>query len=310
MRNEIFEGFEPIDYVSVVEQAKNTQNIVFECFNGTVGAIELETHLKEGIKEIGGRPLSFGAMRTLKLVNDYDTFINESDFNLQIEAVGRLEMEHFWRVIALNNSYKVVNKATTYGNSSIWQIAKGKHTIGFLLNNMTFDGQNSYYLWSLREKTVNGQVFSNKGFTNELFFKILKYPSCKSINGKYASRFGKSANITMSNGETAIGAWSILETKDSIAFYGEMKKHDWLTRQDKQLLKLARKSKGGASFDCYIESLEEELEQISSDIQGLSYCEAYELLIRKQEIENKLIELSEEDNSLNPESKVEDMFYY
>ena len=123
-----------------LEYPKTNKTVIFDCFCGSVSAIEEETHKKDGLAQIGDRPLSFGAKRTLQLVSDFDDFVNDPDFKMGIYSVGKLEMENFWRFIGQKNQYSISNKGTTYGGSSIWVIKKGKSVFGFLLNNMTFDG--------------------------------------------------------------------------------------------------------------------------------------------------------------------------
>lgn len=300
----IFEGYEAIDYEMTVKRAENITDIVFDCFCGSMSAIEAETYAKDGLNEIGASPLSFEATRTLQLVSDFDDFINTSDFNLRIEEVGKLEMEHFWRVIRSRNSYKVANYGKTYGNSGIYQIAKNKKTIGFLLNNMTFDGQNSYYLWSLREKQIGNEVFSNKGDTLALFFKIAKYPSF----------IEKLTNKIASNGETAINAWSVLESKESRSFYTEMKKHDWLNDGDKALLKAIRKMDRVASFDSRIEAIEARILKLKEDIAeyeesedtDTSVFDYFDWKAELEKLEDTLVSYGEEHNSEAPVTTLED----
>lgn len=267
-----------------------TVESVFEKFNGTVTAVESENDCQ--------------------LVSDYDNFINAVDFDLRIYAIRKLENENFWRVLCDKNDYMVVNMAKTYGKSSIYQIAKGKNTIGFYLNNMLHDGQTTYFLWSYREKQIGGNVLSNKTIVNQLFEANRQYPKVTTYSNGKMNRWGQIIAKLETNGATTLNAYEVLEKKDSIVFYTELKKHNVLSKQDKQLLRLIHKKQGGQTFDCYMESLENELEEINDMLPDLDYLESYDLQIRKEEIENQLLSFSEEDNSLNPESRVEDMFYY
>lgn len=276
--------------LNLVLSETETVESVFEKFNGTVTAVESENDCQ--------------------LVKDYDNFINAPDFNLRIYAVRKLENENFWRVLNNKNDYKIVNMAKTHGKSSIYQIARGKSTIGFYLNNMLHDGQTTYFLWSYREKTYKMGVLSNKQTVDRLFLATKAYPEVKQFKNGKLNRWGQIIAKLEANGATTLNAYEVLEKKDSITFYTELKQHNVLSKADKQLLRLIHKKQGGQTFDCYIESLENELEEINDMLPDLDYLEAYDLQIRKEEIENQLLSFSEEDNSLNPESRVEDMFYY
>lgn len=311
--NNYLEGYKKKDN-TVVEYNKTNKTVVFNCFCGTVSAIEEETYRKDGLAQIGDSPLSFGANRTLQLVSDFDNFINDPDFKMGIYSVGKLEMENFWRVIGQKNQYAISNKGTTYGGSSIWVITKGKSVFGFLLNNMTFDGQNSYFLFSIKETRHGDTVLTNNGAVKKLFVSNNKYPAQLGHNGQYLTRFGKIIQKIASNGETAIGAWSVLESEDSRFFYGELKKHNWLNQSDKQLLKAIRKTRKPMSFDCLIEATEDRKSELEAKI--AEYYDSEEapfpvsVLVHYEweleEITSNLSDWTEEDNSLRVDSNLND----
>lgn len=312
--NNYLEGFAPEDSKMTVEYPETNKSVVFDCFCGSVSAIEAETHRKDGLAQIGDCPLSFGANRTLQLVSDFDNFVNDPDFKMGIYSVGKLEMENFWRVINQKNQYAISNKGTTYGGSSIWVTTKGKSVFGFLLNNMTFDGQNSYFLFSIKEKQYGDTVLTNKRAVKRLFVSNKKYPAELGHNGQYLTHFGKIIQKIASNGETAIGAWSILEPEDSRFFYGELKKHNWLTQSDKQLLKAIRKTRKPMSFDCLIEATEDRKSELEDKIAEYYDSEEAPFPISDlvhyewelEEITSNLSDWTEEDNSLRIDSDLED----
>lgn len=315
-KNNYLEGFCQEDSKMTVEYPKTNKSVIFDCFCGSVSAIEAETHRKDGLAQIGDRPLSFGANRTLQLVSDFDNFVNAPDFKMGIYSVGKLEMENFWRFIGQKNQYAISNKGTTYGGSSIWVITKGKSVFGFLLNNMTFDGQNSYFMFSIKEKQHGDTVLTNKGAVKRLFTSNNKYPAELGHNGQHLTRFGKITQKIASNGETAIGAWSVLKSEDSRFFYGELKKHNWLNQSDKQLLKAIKKTRKPMSFDCLIEATEDRKSELEAKIAEYYNSEEAQFPISDlvhyewelEEINSNLSDWTEEDNSLSSISELDDYY--
>lgn len=310
-------GFEENESKMTVEYNETNKSVVFDCFCGSVSAIEAETHRKDGLAQIGDRPLSFEANRKLQLVSDFDNFINAPDFKMGIYAIGKLEMENFWRFIGQKNQYAISNKGTTYGGSSIWVIKKGNSVFGFLLNNMTHDGQNSYFLFSIKEKQHGDTVLTNKKAVKRLFVSNNKYPSELGHNGQYMTRFGQITQKIASNGETAIGAWSVLESEDSRFFYGELKKHNWLNQSDKQLLKAIKKTRKPMSFDCLIEATEDRKSELEAKIAEYYNSEEAPFPISDlvhyewelEEITSNLSDWTEEDNSMRVDSDLDDYMW-
>lgn len=308
------EGFAPEDSKMTVEYPETNKSVVFDCFCGSVSAIEAETHRKDGLAEIGDRPLSFEAKRTLELVSDFDEFINSPDFKMGIYSVRKLEMENFWRFINRKNSFSISNKAVSNGKTAIWEITNRDKVFGFLLNNMTFDGQNSYFLFSIKEKQCGDTVFTNKGTVKRLFVSKNRYPSEFGANGHDLTRFGRIVKEIVSNGETAIGAWAVLEPEDSRFFYGELKRHNWLNQSDKQLLKAIRNTHKPMSFDCLIEATEDRKSELEAKI--AEYYDSEEELFpvsdlvhyewELDEIKSKLSDWTQEDNSMRVDSDLED----
>lgn len=300
-----------------------TVDQVFNKFNDTIDCIELETYKKEGLPNKGFYPLSFSGTRTLKLVNEYDDFINDVKNHLKVYAIHKLENENFWRVMNLKNDFKVVNMSETYGKTSVYQIGYRGETIGFYLNDKTHDGQITYFMWNYKEKTFKNKVISNKNLINKLFLTNRKYPSEFGNNKKYLTRFGQITKKLSDNGKTAINAWEILDKKDNIFFYGELKKHNFLSKQDKKLLKEIRKTRKVISIDSLMESLEDRkewLEERINEFYSFEPSEDKELLypirelayheLELKDIKKSLNELKtrEEDNSLDRETTLNDYF--
>ena len=344
--NNYLEGFCPEDSKMTVEYPTTNKAVVFDCFCGSVSAIEEETHRKDGLAGIGYAPLSYGATRTLQLVSDFDDFVNAPDFQIGLYAVGKLEMENFWRVIAQRNNFAICNKAVSDGKSAIWEITKGGKVFGFLLNNMTFDGQNSYFLFCLKEKQVRETVLSTKTVAKQLFIQKGKFPKELGHNGKYLSRWGKIVSKLDSVGGTTINAWSILESEDARVFYGELKKHNVLSEADKGILKEIRKIGYTKPFSAIVEEAEAELKATENRIEELeetveyaevsienlfngaelketanaevlnqlvelvndSIIELQEAETELSEIKAKLLDLTEENNSEAPETTVDDYY--
>lgn len=319
-------GFEPEDSNLTVEYPETNKTVVFDCFCGSVDAIESETYRKDGLAGIGYAPLSYGATRTLQLVSDFDDFVNDSEFKIGLYTVGKLEMENFWRVIRQNKGFRVLNYAITDGKSGIYEIGKGKSVFGFLLNNMTFDGQNSYFLFCLKEKQTEHGVISTKTTAKKLFIQKGRYPTVKTLNNGKMNRWGRVLNELESVGATAINAWSVLESEDSRFFYAELKKHNVFTKSDKQLLKSIRKYGFTRSFDCILEDIEEEMEELETKMEDLEETVAYGEVfsdfkfIRNakfelraveneyEEIRTKWLELTEENNSETVDTTIDDYY--
>ena len=300
---------------------------VFDRFNDSVSTIEAENEYAVELTEIYGGQVPFEAMRVREFVSDYDNFINAPNFETDIFSVGKLEMENFWRFLDQYNPYRIVNRAETYGKTAIYQFAKGKHTVGFLLNNMTHDGQNSVCLTS-----VSHSANARKPFT-----ETKRYPTCsyskravvrqnketgeyEKVSGEYRTvpnRWARVLKELNSVGASAVDAWLVLETADSKFFYGEMKKHNWLTESDKQVLKSIRKMPRVSSFDCLLEVAEAELREAEAELEAnptvelgngsvVPNYEAYEVFQEKQ---LKYWRLTEEHNSDVPKTTLEDYLW-
>ena len=299
-----------------------TLNQVFQKFNDTIDCIELETFKKDGLPNKGYYPVSFKSARTLKLVDDYDEFINSVNNHLKVYSIQKLENENFWRVINLKNDFKVVNMSETYGKTSVYQIGYKNETIGFYLNDKLHDGQITYFMWSYKEKTFKNKVISNKNLIRKLFLENKNYPS-EFTNNKRLTRFGRITETIKENNKSSVDAWKILKKEDSIFFYGELKKHNFLSKQDKKLLKEIRKTRKVISIDSLMESLEDRkewLEERINEFYSFEPSEDKELLypirelayheLELKDIKKSLNELKtrEEDNCLDWEKTLNDYF--
>lgn len=273
--DEPLENMALYDYYENATLQKATPESVFELFNGVVDAVESESNARTVLVRVHEGEVPFNEIRALELVESYDNFINDSDFELDVFAVHKLEMENFWHVIYDKTDRKVCNKATTYGKSSIWEISNGKRTVGFLLNNMTYDGQNSYCLTS---KQLTGHTRN--------FFKVnKKYPSFKLKNNKPMNRWTRVVDVLSSNNGNIANAWSILDSEDSKFFYAELKKHMGVDKETRAQMNSIAKSEGRKSFDVIKEDAE-------------AFVDEMELVMDlSDEIENVEQELEEmEDN--------------
>lgn len=306
-----------IDYdkeYETVNITKMSKESVFDVFNGVVDAVEEESNSRTVLCRAHDGRVSFSEIRALELVETYDEFINDSNFKLDVFSVGKMDMENFWSSINRRNSVNIANKAVTYGKSSIYVVRRNKVVVGFLLNNMTFDGQNMYFLTSKRLAKNARSLFKGTG----------KYPSSnqyvnrrnKSNNQieKRPTRWTRIINYLSSVGATALNAWEFLETEDSKFFYAELKKHNYLSDGDKQLLKSIRKMKRVASFDIRIETLESRIKQLEDLIKDYeeteepdcSVFEYFDAMDELAQLESKLISYGEEHNSDVPVTTLED----
>lgn len=310
----ILEGFAPMDYDMTLECGNMTKETVFDVFNGVVSAVESEANARASfsVKTYGTVP--FKENRSLELVKTYDEFINTVNFELDAFSVGKMEMENFWASVGRRNSINIGNKAVTYGKSTIYVVRRGVVVIGFLLNNMTYDGQNMYFLSSKHLEDSSRSLFKGTG----------KYPSSNKYikrhnksNGQieqYPTRWTRIIEYLSSVGGNTINAWSLLESEDSRYFYGELKKHNVFTPSDKALLKSIRKIRRRASLDCKIEAMESRLKQLKDLIDEYEENEdtetsVFEYFDAKDEIielERDLISFTEEHNNESPVTTLED----
>ena len=257
-------GFEAYDYEYGAVTEKATAETVFRLINGVVSAVEAETALHCGVPSHEHAPLTWEANRTLELVKQYDEFINAPDFELDIFSVHKFEMENFWARMerekdaharkGKKNYVRTSNKAVTDGKSTIYQVDNGKVVFGYLVNNMTYDGQNSFFLASVKSGRYARALFKTTG----------RYPAEKTAIGDGETRWGRIVAYLAANGGDITNAYSILEEQDSMFFYAELKKHNGVDKQIRRQLKAVRRAAGGMTFDLYIESLEERREQIEA----------------------------------------------
>lgn len=229
-----------------------TPQAVFELFNGTITAVEHEANARSayGVEQYGDVP--FSEQNVLKVVETYDEFINSPDFELDVFSVRKFDMENFWAANKRNNTFKVAGKVTTYGGSSVYVVRRGKRVVMFLLNNMTYDGQNSYALTSVKAGKAARACFKGTG----------KYPTVKHVNGKPQNRWTRVLDELAANEGDITNAWSILETEDSKFFYAELKKHNGVDKETRQQLKLVRQKAGGQTFTNYVEALELRIQKL------------------------------------------------
>lgn len=237
--DEPLENMALYDYYEDATLQKATPETVFELFNGVVTAVEEESNARTVLVRVHDGDVSFNENRLSELVESYDDFINDSDFELDVFAVHKFEMENFWHVVYDNTKRGVCNKATTYGKSSIWEISNGKRTVGFLLNNMTYDGQNSYCLTSKKLGKHVRRFFEVKAY----------YPPVKHVNGEPRNRWTRILDELDANDGNMTNAWSILESDDSRFFYAELKKHMGVDRETRAQIKAIAQKQGRKSFD-------------------------------------------------------------
>lgn len=296
------------------KSAPATPQAVFELFNAVVSAVEAEANARGryDLEQYG--KLSYAEKRNLELVDGYDEFINAPDFELDVFTVRILQMEEFWSNVYSNNNVGVANKAVTYGKSTIYPITRGKHVVGYLLNNMTYDGQNSYCLTSKKYGGAARRCFT---YGNN-------YPAVKHVNGQPRNRWTRVLDELTENGGNTVNAWSILETEDSKFFYAELKKHNGVDKAMRQQLKAVERVAGGRTFTNYVEALElhidvmeqarEELEDKLSD-NGANWTESKRnalenglrrLDTRIYEKNVELWDLTEEHNSESAVTTMED----
>lgn len=332
-----------MDYDMTLECRKMSPEDVLERFNDAITSVEREAEYKASFDvEMYGEP-SFSEKRALEFVECYDDFINASNFKLGVYYVSKLQMENFWRFIGQKNSYSIGNKVKTYGGTSVYEVKYGKNVLGYLKNNMTFDGQNSHFLFSNNCKKVGEHELCVKKTVEKLFLSNKKYPASVNAIGGKLTRWGKIVAELEANGATAINAWSVLKSEDSRFFYWEMKQHNWLTEGDKQLLKAIRKMRQPMSFEMYKDEVESRIDEIKNSIafleenvanneellekayvelllEGLaeskrtlalkndiqnSNIEIMDLEAELEELEDKVISFNEEDNSMSSDSELE-----
>lgn len=229
-----------------------TPQAVFELFNGTITAVEHEANARAayGVKTYGDVP--FAEQNALKVVETYDEFINDSEFELDVFSVRKFDMENFWAANKRNNTFKVAGRVETYGKSSVYVVRRGKHVVMFLLNNMTYDGQNSYALTSVKAGKAARACFKGTG----------KYPAELRKSDGTRNRWARVLDELAANGGDITNAWTILESEDSKFFYGELKKHNGVDKETRQQLKLIRQKAGGQTFTNYVEALELRIQKL------------------------------------------------
>lgn len=310
----ILEGYAPIDYELTVELSNMTVETVFEVFNGVVNAVESESNARTVLCRVHDGKLPFSEVRALELVETYDEFINSPNFELDAFSVGKMEMENFWNSVGRKNAVNIGNKAVTYGKSTIYAVRRGKSVIGFLLNNMTYDGQNMYFLTS---KQLNRSA-------RALFEGTKQYPRRNAYSKRNNAETGETESVPSrwtrindyleSVGATSLNAWEFLETEDSKFFYGELKKHNYLSNGDKQLLKSIRKMGRVASFDERIEVIEHRINQLTDLIveyeenedTETSVFEYFDAMDELPQLKAELVSYGEEHNSEAPVTTLED----
>lgn len=283
--------------VHAYETEKNapaTPEAVFELFNGTITAIENEANARAayGLDKYGDVP--FSEQNVLKLVDAYDEFINQPDFKLDVFSVRKLDMENFWAANKRKAPFKVAGKAVSYGKSTVYAVRRGKRVVMFLLNNMTYDGQNSYALTSAKAGAAARACFKGTG----------RYPSEIRKEDGTRNRWARVLDELDENDGNTANAWSILESNDSKFFYGELKRHNGVDKAMRQQLKAVRRAAGGLTFDLYVESLKERKTELDAKFEdtGLNVDEELEL----DAIEAKLVSYNEEHNSDEAVSVFED----
>lgn len=288
--DEPLENMALYDYYEGVTLQKATPQSVFDLFNGVVTAVEEESNARTVLARVHGGYIAFNEIRALELVKSYDTFINAPDFELDVFAVHKFEMENFWHVVYDNTKRGVSNKATTYGKSSIWEISNGKRTVGFILNNMTYDGQNSYCLTS---KKLGKHV--------RRFFKVKAYyPSVKHVNGEPRNRWTRILDELDANDGNMTNAWNILKSEDSRFFYAELKKHMGVDKETRAQIKAIAKKQGKKSFDV-----------IKEDARAL--VDEMELIMALSEqvdnVESELEEMEDNGASIDELCVIEDVLF-
>lgn len=219
---------------------------VFDLINAIVTAVEDEANARGRYDVETYGELSYAEKRTLELVNDYDDFINAPDFELDVFTVGILDMENFWRVMARKNNYNIRNKAVTYGKSTIYSVGYRKGVIGFLANNMTYDGQNSFCLTSVKARNTAYVPFRQTG----------KYPKELRKTDGTRNRWARVLDELAANDGDISNAWCILEEADSQYFYAELKKHNGVGKENRQQLQAIRNAAGGETFINHVEAIE------------------------------------------------------
>lgn len=231
-----------------------TPEAVFELFNGTMTAVENEANARAAyaVKKYGDVP--YAEQNVLKVVETYDELINDSEFELDVFLVRKMDMENFWAANNRKAPFKVSGKAKTYGGSSVYVVRRGKRVVFFLLNNMTYDGQNSYCLTSVKAGKAARASFKGTG----------RYPiELRKADGT-RNRWARVLDELAANGGDITNAWSILEAKDSMFFYGELKKHNGLEKKTRDELNAVRRAAGGKTFVCYVDELESAISQLET----------------------------------------------
>lgn len=310
----ILEGFEVYDYVNDAVEQKATVESVFELFNGVVSAVERESNSRTVLCRVHDGDVPFVEKRQLELVSDYDEFINSPNFELDCFSVGKMDMENFWASVGRRNAVNIGNKAVTYGKSTIYVVRRNKAVIGFLLNNMTYDGQNMFFLTSVKLGSNARALFKGtKNYPRRNSYRNVRDEETGKIE-KAPSRWTRINNYLESVGATTVSAWEFLESDDSKFFYGELKKHNYLSNSDKQLLKSIYRMDRVASFDVRIENIEsriDELEDLIVEYEAnkdteTSVFEYFDAKDELDELEHELVYLSEEHNSESPVTLLED----
>lgn len=296
------------------KNAPATPEAVFELFNCTMTAVENEANARAAyaLDKYGDVP--YAEQNALKVVETYDEFINAPDFELDVFSVRKFDMENFWAANDRNNTFKVSGRVETYGKSSVYAVRRGKHVVMFLLNNMTYDGQNSYALTSVKAGKAARACFRGTGL----------YPTELRKSDGTRNRWARVLDELAANGGDITNAWSILETEDSKFFYAELKKHNGVGKETRQQLKAVRRAAGGRTFNNYVEALElhiDVMEQAREELEDkLKDMAANAPETKRNAVENgvrrlneriynfniELVFLTEEHNSEAVETTMED----
>lgn len=114
---------------------------------------------------------------------------------------------------------------------------------------------------------------------------------------------------------SSVDAWKTLKKDDNILFYGYCNDNG-LNKSNRDLLKSIRKAGGGKTFSCYVEELKERLNELEKEyasnptieLKNGSIIPNYEIIEPLEEVRDKYLSLTEEHNSDNPETIIEDYY--
>lgn len=154
-------------------------------------------------------------------------------------------------------------------------------------------------------KTINHDGISLKCFYIFNNVKTLIRPK------KITKKLPKLDKFNLSSTE----AWKTLKKNDNILFYGYCN-NNGLDKSNRDLLKSIRKMAGGKTFSCYLEEVEEELMELEEEyasnptieLKNGSIIPNYEIIEPLEEVRDKYLSLTEEHNSDNPETIIEDYY--